>query len=302
MANAEVDITHCPVCFEDYEEQGDHIPRILPCHHTLCENCVKKLLKENSLICPQDRIKHDAAKGFKTFPENQYIITHIQREKAKQTTEFCVEHKWPMIFFCTEFSCNKLICSKCLKDHKYHDFESIDDMKERKYEEFISKLDIVQKELSDSKLKTMKEITDLRNRYASCRKTLKTRKAECLKLVEQVINKIYDKLKQEALEEKEVASSAIEENLVLIEENLLLVDNIHMNTKLNESTVEEVIDSLKTVSDILAHTHDALEENKVNFCFQFDKGKVTRENVRTLFGHLTLSDTCSSNDFNYTGK
>ena len=97
MANAEVDITHCPVCFEDYEEQADHIPRILPCHHTLYENCVKKLLKENSLICPQDRIKHDAPKGFKTYPENKYIIAYIQRIKTKQTAELCVEHERQMI-------------------------------------------------------------------------------------------------------------------------------------------------------------------------------------------------------------
>ena len=27
----EDDVTNCPVCFEAYEETGDHVPRILPC-------------------------------------------------------------------------------------------------------------------------------------------------------------------------------------------------------------------------------------------------------------------------------
>ena len=30
------DSTNCPICFEPHEEAGDHLPRLLPCTHTLC--------------------------------------------------------------------------------------------------------------------------------------------------------------------------------------------------------------------------------------------------------------------------
>ena len=29
----------CQVCFEEFEETGDHVPRLLPCTYTLCETC-----------------------------------------------------------------------------------------------------------------------------------------------------------------------------------------------------------------------------------------------------------------------
>ena len=55
MAEAEdVDIRNCPVCFEPYEESGGHVPRILPCYHTLCEVCVGGLLAQGNqqqVIC-----------------------------------------------------------------------------------------------------------------------------------------------------------------------------------------------------------------------------------------------------------
>ena len=27
----------CQVCFHEFREDGEHIPRLLPCTHTLCE-------------------------------------------------------------------------------------------------------------------------------------------------------------------------------------------------------------------------------------------------------------------------
>ena len=36
-------ILTCQICLEDFEETGDHVPRILPCSHSLCEKCLKEL-------------------------------------------------------------------------------------------------------------------------------------------------------------------------------------------------------------------------------------------------------------------
>ena len=40
-----------PVCFESYEETGDHLPRLLPCTHTLCHTCVSAMIHCNTLVC-----------------------------------------------------------------------------------------------------------------------------------------------------------------------------------------------------------------------------------------------------------
>ena len=37
----------CQVCFHDFREDGDHIPRLLP-----CEACLKQLIRNDKLECP----------------------------------------------------------------------------------------------------------------------------------------------------------------------------------------------------------------------------------------------------------
>ena len=32
----------CPVCFQEYTETGEFVPRILPCHDIVCERCIKE--------------------------------------------------------------------------------------------------------------------------------------------------------------------------------------------------------------------------------------------------------------------
>ena len=87
----------CQVCFEDFEEDGDHIPRLLPCTHTLCHTCVGQLIQENKIECPECRQKHEAKKEEKSFPQNKYIVTQIKRKSSQEQQtahEFpqCEEH------------------------------------------------------------------------------------------------------------------------------------------------------------------------------------------------------------------
>ena len=87
----------CQVCFEDFEEDGHHIPRLLPCTHTLCHTCVGQLIQENKIECPECREKHEAENKEKSFPQNKYILTQIKRKSSKEQStahEFqkCVDH------------------------------------------------------------------------------------------------------------------------------------------------------------------------------------------------------------------
>ena len=71
----------CVVCLEDYDEDGNHIPRLLPCTHTLCENCIKQLIRNQRLECPECRAKHDAKNEGKSIPQNKYLLVQIQKKK-----------------------------------------------------------------------------------------------------------------------------------------------------------------------------------------------------------------------------
>ena len=64
------DITECSVCFEEYTD-----PKILPCIHTLCLNCLKTLNKGRRITCPMCNAKHKVPeRGVQAFPENQHVV------------------------------------------------------------------------------------------------------------------------------------------------------------------------------------------------------------------------------------
>ncbi len=52
-------VTHCSVCFNEYD-LSDHVPRILPCHHSLCDACIKRMVARTPghLQCPECRHKY----------------------------------------------------------------------------------------------------------------------------------------------------------------------------------------------------------------------------------------------------
>ena len=133
MAEEVDDTTNCPVCFEMYTEAGDQVPRILPCSYSLCEGCLKDSISNGSVNCPQDRKKHRAASGVRSFPENKYILRNIRKEAEKKEEEekfeTCGRHGKHMMLFCNDEKCNKSICNHCLKEHSGH---AIWDLKEKK--------------------------------------------------------------------------------------------------------------------------------------------------------------------------
>ena len=59
----------CPICFESFEETGDHNPRILPCGGIICEKCVEELIADGAIECPECGSDHPAENGCQSFPE-----------------------------------------------------------------------------------------------------------------------------------------------------------------------------------------------------------------------------------------
>ena len=194
----------CQVCFEEFEENGDHILRLLPCTHTLCHTCVGQLIQENKIECPECREKHEAKNEEKSFPQNKYILTQVKRKSSheqRKAYEFqkCVDHgKELSNLFCREPGCEMPICRLCLiKDHRKHDVINIE-----KQEKEVSMRDLMR---TDMNLATGVEMMsqakkNIEERTKSVIKVIKKKKEEfdrhCEKMIKEVegTNKLQNML------------------------------------------------------------------------------------------------------------
>ena len=69
----------CPVCFEIYTKEGNRCPKLLPCTHTVCVQCLRKLLNKCQVQCPECRLRHQVpSQGVPAFSTNRYVLENIQ--------------------------------------------------------------------------------------------------------------------------------------------------------------------------------------------------------------------------------
>lgn len=65
----------CAICLCDYKD-----PRILPCGHSFCEDCIKSAVINYKLICPSCREKHKNIE-VGLFPKNYGLIEEVDKRK-----------------------------------------------------------------------------------------------------------------------------------------------------------------------------------------------------------------------------
>nr|XP_034310284.1 tripartite motif-containing protein 45-like [Crassostrea gigas] len=126
--NIETDIltTTCPICFESFKT-----PRILPCLHTFCHNCLSSYIlstcksKESPVgfpcpLCrcfvPAPSFSAEIAKWTEHIPINKII--HTLTEKGDKLCDACrrADEEIEASDWCE--SCSELLCDSCVKYHK----------------------------------------------------------------------------------------------------------------------------------------------------------------------------------------
>lgn len=134
MHNFEDELT-CPICYSIFDD-----PRVLPCSHTFCRNCLENVLQASGnfyiwrplripLKCPNCRsIIEIASTGIESLPVNfalRAIIEKYQQEDHPDVVT-CPEHyRQPLNVYC--LLDKKLVCGHCLTIGQHHG-HPIDDL------------------------------------------------------------------------------------------------------------------------------------------------------------------------------
>ncbi|CAF0953479.1 unnamed protein product [Brachionus calyciflorus] len=109
------DILNCSICLDRYKE-----PKILPCHHSFCAECINRLKINGSVTCPNCRLVHDASKDFlNDFRTNQLLDLKNQELTQNRENFRLVQPSAPLA---NEFNEN-LVIKKKSKDF-FNDFRT----------------------------------------------------------------------------------------------------------------------------------------------------------------------------------
>ncbi|CAH1776810.1 unnamed protein product [Owenia fusiformis] len=119
------ELLNCPICLDPYND-GDKTPKLLPCHHTFCMACLRRLAGRNQYLdCPncRQKINLSSPNTIESLQTNFYITNvkeaiHEQNEASSKIVSGCKKHaNQPLAFFCKK--CEVPICRDCtLMDHK----------------------------------------------------------------------------------------------------------------------------------------------------------------------------------------
>jgi hypothetical protein len=67
-------IFECGVCFKPYNHQ-DKKPLSLPCGHSFCLECCRKMVKHQAITCPYDKVVHNQLPD--SLPVNYQVLSGL---------------------------------------------------------------------------------------------------------------------------------------------------------------------------------------------------------------------------------
>lgn len=234
MHHLEEELT-CSICCSIFED-----PRVLPCSHTFCRNCLEGVIQLSSnfsiwrplrvpLKCPNCRsIVEIPAAGTESLPINfalKAIIEKYQQEDYSDVATCSEHYRQPLNIYC--LLDRKLVCGHCLTIGK-HNGHPIDDLQSAYLKE---------KETSGKLLEqlTDKHWTDV----CLLIEKLKEQQSQCESIVQDdkiLVVQYFKKLSNTLEHKKQALLTALDEvNTLILEEYQPLIENLK---KIREEQLE----------------------------------------------------------------
>ena len=109
---ATADHLQCSVCLEHYKGRN---PRLLSCHHSFCEGCLRELVKHGQISCPSCREMTAVKDGDVTnLTMNFHLLPVLEETRSfEKKCQFC--NLSVAILKCEE--CTQVLCHDCSESH-----------------------------------------------------------------------------------------------------------------------------------------------------------------------------------------
>ena len=267
----------CKGCLQEFTEDGDHCPRLLPCTHPLCHSCLATLIPGSQLECPECGEKHEVREEEKSFPPHKEIFTQIKRKTSKVEPivhEFqkCEIHGNTVNMFCKEPGCNKPICRTCLvEQHKDHDFTKMEEPEKESLMREVVKI----KANFETKVKILSDAKkDIEEKTAAVLEDIKKRREE--------INRYFDKMIVETEGKKKLSDVQIDNEVSAINSNIEPLSSIYENMVLEKNiSYEKIMENRETLKWVSEHN---VKDFSGERSFSYPDFVVDRSSVQELSG------------------
>ena len=233
----------CAVCLDLYAN-----PKILPCHHSFCQDCLEGLPQEREargdtyyISCPTCRQRTEVPREeVGAFPaafilNNLKEITQSLKKKESDPQQVtCNDHDKPLEVFCE--TCKTVICFHCaVRTHKDHKYDLVCDCYPKHYQMLHNYL----KPVKGKKEALKKVLSDLAKRKGEIRERREGVLEEIHQMVEEMINVLCRSERKLTEQVKRVTDAKLE---MLSRQT----KSVQMSLSLLEDVEDYVEQSLKT--------------------------------------------------------
>ncbi|XP_069479926.1 E3 ubiquitin-protein ligase TRIM56-like [Ambystoma mexicanum] len=110
------DYLSCKICFELYRT-----PKLLPCLHTYCEQCLEQMVTDGFLQCPECRVMVEVNDGANNLKTNFFINSLLEVFQPRQTKDLecsvcaTLQKHLPATSRCLD--CHDFLCQSCALGH-----------------------------------------------------------------------------------------------------------------------------------------------------------------------------------------
>ena len=247
----------CPVCLDTYTN-----PKILPCHHSFCQECLEGLHQERArgntyyLSCPTCRQHIEVPReGVGAFPvafhlNNLKEITQSLKDKVSDPQQVtCKDHNKPLDGFCE--TCETVICHYCtFRTHKDHKHVLVSDCYPEHYQMLRDSLEPVEKKKEELK----KVLSDLAEREGEIRERGEGVLEEINEMVEEMIGVLRHserKLTEQVKTVTDAKLQVLSEQAESAQKSLSLLEDVedYVEQSLKTDTHQQVLSSKKQMME-----------------------------------------------------